>query len=139
MLNATEKRQCLEYIDDVIKALEILIKDLRKISSFPIDMRKYKRRLVSSDIVCDCLYFKNVVEPPKSFIEIQKQINKACDIYLDFYGQLPERVDDYDITWVKHFSSKLIWANRVVVGACKTLSKMQKEQKFWRVYDLLNA
>lgn len=124
MTNLSEEKQYIEYIDNMVKALEVLIDDKGKIGNFPINMNRCRRKLLSSNIVCDCLYFKTL-EPPKKLEKIQKEINRACDFYLDFYSQVCERIIDNDLIWIKRFNSNVLRANRIVVKALEVLLKIR--------------
>lgn len=121
----------MEYVDNMIKASKAIIDDMRNmgIANIGIGVPKTKSnldivKLYSNNIVCDCLYFKTL-KPPEKFAKIHNKINEACDIYIDLYSQLYEKIIDDDFIWLNRHSSKLIFANRLVIEATEYVYKIK--------------
>lgn len=124
--NISEKKK---YFETTAEYAEKFSKDSTKVSNAMKSITPENLDIIEkcAPVVAeDCKKWKNVT-PPDGCESIDSKINQACDIYIEVYGNLYNKMNSIDMDWIKQSSSKLDKANKLIEDATAEAGNMKKQ------------
>lgn len=110
-----------EYVNKMIGYLNTLSGDAQNVNNAISNSKDDELKDFCDYVVRDC---KNIesIKPQNEFEDIQNKINQACDIYINFYGQVYNKAENGDIDWINQQKSSVEKANNLMKEVTKEVN-----------------
>ena len=112
-----------DYRNFTAKATELFSKDSNNVVS-AIDNKNYSEiKDLGKFVVEDCNYIESAV-PPEKFKSVQDKLNQACEIYKPIYGQLGDKIQANDNSWIEQQTENIKKGTDLMNEATKEAEKI---------------